>query len=77
VKLEETEANAAIWQRLDVARLNIRMRACYCSVFDECWLTDLVHTDTTTVPSCPAVKVPFMVPARWFQAPAQPSTPSR
>jgi hypothetical protein len=26
------------------SRLKLKMRACYCSVFDECWETDLVQT---------------------------------
>jgi hypothetical protein len=68
LSLDLTEANAPVWHRLDVARLQVRMRACYCSVFDECWESDLVHTDTRDVKSCPAVKVPFTVPASWFEA---------
>jgi hypothetical protein len=66
LSLDLTEANAPVWHRLDVARLQVKMRACYCSVFDECWETDLVHTDTKTVKRCAAVKVPFLVPAWWF-----------
>jgi hypothetical protein len=66
--LELADANAAIWHRLDVARMQIKMRACYCSVFDECWETDLRQTSTKSVKSCPAVKVPFSVPAGWFES---------
>ena len=65
-----TDTNAAAWHRLDVARLQIQMRACYCSVFDECWETNLWQTSTKEVKSCRAVKVPFAVPAGWFEAPA-------
>jgi hypothetical protein len=71
-----TDANAAVWHRLDVARLKITMRACYCSVFDECWETNLWQTSTKTVRSCPAVKVPFTVPAGWFELPAPPDAPA-
>lgn len=71
-----TEANAAVWHRLDAARMQIKMRACYCSVFDECWESDLWHTGTTDVKSCPAVKVPFTVPAWWFESTPPPPAAS-
>ena len=35
------------------------MRVCYCSVFDECWLSDLKTMNPPQVKSCPAPKVPF------------------
>ena len=67
LSLELKEANAAIWHRLDIARLQLKLRACYCSVFDECWQTDLVQTNAKRVRSCPAAQVPFTVPTRWFE----------
>ena len=70
LKLKDT--NADIWHRLDVARLQLKMRACYCSVFDECWQTDLEQTSAQRVRSCPSAKVPFTVPEHWFASPAQP-----
>jgi hypothetical protein len=68
LSLELEDTNADIWHRLDVARLQLKMRACYCSVFDECWQTDLEHTSAKRVASCPAAKVPFTVPTNWFGA---------
>jgi hypothetical protein len=37
-----TERNAVLWDAVDDARKNGRIatRACYCSVFDECWLAE-------------------------------------
>jgi hypothetical protein len=70
LSLELKEANADIWHRLDRARMQLKMRACYCSVFDECWQTDLVETSARRVRSCPAVKVPFTAPTHWFEPPA-------
>jgi hypothetical protein len=35
-----TPATEAIWQRLDVERMKVRLRVCYCSVFEECWIRD-------------------------------------
>ena len=71
LSLELKEANAAIWHRLDIARLQLKLRACYCSVFDECWETDLVKTSAKPVRSCPAARVPFTVPTRWFESPPE------
>lgn len=40
----ELPGNAATWDRLDSARHRLKMRACYCSVLDECWTSDLTAT---------------------------------
>jgi len=71
IGMERTEANADVWDRLDRARVNLKMRACYCSVFDECWLTDLWQTSAKRVRACPAVKTPFTIPERWFKGAPQ------
>lgn len=70
MSMERTAENSEVWQRLDAARLNLRMRACYCSVFDECWVTDLVKTSVKEVAACPAAKVPFVVPERYYKLPS-------
>lgn len=77
LSLERTDANADVWDRLDKARLNLTMRACYCSVFDECWISNLLETDTTDVATCPAARVPFVLPERWYKSPSQPAPPSK
>jgi hypothetical protein len=69
LSLEPKDANADIWQRLDFVRLQLKMRACYCSVFDECWETDLEQTSAKRVRSCAAPKVPFTLPTDWFESP--------
>jgi hypothetical protein len=69
MSLELKDANADIWHRLDSARLQLKMRACYCSVFDECWETDLEQTSARRVRSCPVAKVPFNVPRHWYESP--------
>jgi hypothetical protein len=69
LSLELKDANADIWHRLDVARVRLKMRACYCSVFDECWETDLVQTSAKRVRNCPAANVPFTLPRHWFESP--------
>lgn len=69
LSLQLKDSNADIWHRLDVARLRLKMRACYCSVFDECWQTDLEQTSAKHVRSCPPAQVPFVLPTHWFSAP--------
>ena len=53
------EANADIWNRLDVARVQLKMRACYCSVFDECWVSDLSTVSPQSVGNCPVTPNSF------------------
>jgi len=58
--LPKTEANAALWKKLDDARFKLQIRACYCSVFDECWITDLRSTAQKSVASCPVEPTPYI-----------------
>jgi len=69
--LELKDANADIWHRPDTACLQLKMRACYCSVFDECWETDLEQTSARRVGSCPVAKLPFTIPTNWFESPVR------
>lgn len=54
-----TARTAKVWGRLNAARFQLQTRACYCSVFDECWTSDLRTLDSADVKACPALKVPF------------------
>lgn len=45
-------ANQEVWRQLDGARFKARYRACYCSVFDECWSTDFENARRSPVKSC-------------------------
>ena|SRR5580693_1742983 len=45
--------------RLSASLLGISFRACYCSVFDECWVSDLRSTRTRPVRQCDAPAHPF------------------
>jgi hypothetical protein len=47
------------WSRLDVARGDVEVEVCYCSVFDECWKSDGVSLHPPRVKSCPADQKPF------------------
>ena len=56
MSLPRTEANAALWKRLDMERTKLRFEACYCSVFDECYVSELRQSDARHVESCPVFK---------------------
>jgi hypothetical protein len=40
------------WEALNHERFHIRVRACYCSVFDECWIKDSAVSRPTRVTQC-------------------------
>jgi len=44
-RISKTDANAALWDKLDRSQSRWLIEYCYCSVFDECWaVKDEVHT---------------------------------
>lgn len=49
-----TSANAALWDLADAARQSGRfaMQACYCSIFDECWVTTAGRLRPAPVSHC-------------------------
>jgi hypothetical protein len=49
-----SETNAALWDAVDQARQRgrIGMRACYCSLFDECWIAETRVFPPRSVASC-------------------------
>ena len=53
-----TETNARIWEALNNARVRgrVTLRACYCSVFDECWIAETGKFPPEKVKSCPTDK---------------------
>jgi hypothetical protein len=50
--LKRREGEEALWDKLNTARFELRFRACYCSVFDECWVSDLATVSPERVEHC-------------------------
>jgi hypothetical protein len=48
-----------LFNLFNIERFKIAVRACYCSVFEECWIRDTRVRKPERVKSCPAPKVPF------------------
>jgi hypothetical protein len=66
--LPKTQQNAAAWQRLNAARISTRLtvNVCYCSVFDQCWMEDVVRFSLSPRPvdRCAMPSTPYGFAAR-------------
>ena len=63
-RLVRSPGNAAVYDRLNGAIQQIGFRACYCSILDQCWRSDLRGVDPTPVRSCPAPAHPYRANGR-------------
>jgi hypothetical protein len=61
MQVRSADSGPEAFRTLDAERTNFTARACYCSVLDECWLTDFGTERPKPVKSC---KVPGVVPFR-------------
>jgi len=50
--LVKTPLNTPAWDKLNHERLKLRVRACYCSVFDECYVMDTAARRPEHVEQC-------------------------
>jgi hypothetical protein len=67
--------DAGLASKLDDALVKIAFHACYCSVLDQCWTTDLKSIDTQSVKSCPVPSHPYNF--RMERLPSVPAGTSR
>jgi hypothetical protein len=51
--------SAEDYASIDVGRQKLSFLACYCSVFDECWMVDSRKTQPSKVKMCPASSTSF------------------
>ncbi len=58
-ELSQTATNRKLFAQLNDAFHSISLRACYCSVFDECWTTDFHTLSPQPVKQCTQPRVPF------------------
>jgi hypothetical protein len=60
LSLDPTPETEAMWTAFDKVRLHeLSYRACYCSVFDECWVSDLTKLHAQRVKACPTPATPY------------------
>lgn len=57
--LQDNSGDRALRAALSGALNDISFRACYCSILNECWLSDLQSLRPKTVRTCPSAAVPF------------------
>jgi len=55
LSIPRTATNVTLWERLNHRRGKLELRGCYCSVFDECYLTDFRRAGPRHVEQCPAL----------------------
>lgn len=55
----DRKSNPAIGNRLAAALSQVRFRACYCSVLDQCWRSNLQSIRVEPVKECPAPEHPY------------------
>ena len=62
--LHGNSQNTDTWNALNRERLKLELRVCYCSVFDECWTTNLVRFSLNPIPTktCEVPKTSLGVP---------------
>lgn len=60
IEFPEDAAHGSLTRGLKVSLKDIEWKTCYCSVFDECWLSDLKTMSPQSVAQCPVAKVPFI-----------------
>jgi hypothetical protein len=54
LRITRTPANSALWERFNDERWKLRVRSCYCSIFEDCWIIDGAQSRPQPVQSCPA-----------------------
>lgn len=53
MSLPAVSANAEMVDLLDAVREDIEVRACYCSIFDDCWIVEGPQAQPRPVETCP------------------------
>lgn len=59
MQVAETPANKALWNRFEAERWKLKVRSCYCSIFDECWTIEGAQAKPKPVAQCPTDWVQF------------------
>jgi hypothetical protein len=60
--LQPTPFAGAMVQRWEASYADVTVQACYCSVFDECWVSSLKTLHPKEVKQCPVSQTPFGSP---------------
>ena len=61
--MSPSAGNVDALEKFNEARIKITARICYCSVFDECWISSGISIHADRVASCPVPAAPFRTDA--------------
>lgn len=53
-RLKRTAQNGEVWERLNAERWNLEVRACYCSIYKDCWTIEGAQAIPSDEARCPA-----------------------
>lgn len=62
IRLDPENATPQVFESLDANRFDVRVKACYCSVFEDCWVMDSQARENEPVKACPANWAQFGFP---------------
>ncbi len=54
ISLPRTPASEKVWQTFNKERWKLQVRSCYCSIFNDCWITEGMQGLPKPVKQCPA-----------------------
>jgi len=54
ISLPRTPASEKVWQTFNRERWKLKVRSCYCSIFNDCWITEGMQGLPKQVKQCPA-----------------------
>lgn len=54
ISLPRTPATEKVWQAFNKERWKLKVRSCYCSIFNDCWVTEGMQGLPKAVNKCPA-----------------------
>lgn len=54
LRLPRTAASETVWQAFNQERWKLDIRACYCSIYNDCWVTEGMQGLPKAVKKCPA-----------------------
>ncbi len=53
-RLKRTAQSSSTWDKLNEERWKLRVRACYCSIYNDCWIIEGAQTIPTPAAQCPS-----------------------
>lgn len=59
LRLPDSGENAKLWAVFNNERWKLKVRACYCSIFGDCWVTEGMQGVPKPVKQCPTNWVPY------------------